>query len=320
MAESGRNLTGILKPREFEEFAVAREEQKPYLATGQRARFSNFFTMKTFESLVNQTGFLTPERLEVMLDTKKIPPPQYFEQIQVMTGQKIRLLNERLQALIDRGASVVLNDIDSLSPGAKSLRKIISAFTGGKVESNLYYSQPGHQAFTVHFDVHDVFAFQITGDKQWKIYQQKYKHPVNHLAFRSGDTAMHEREKGAVSMGFTLKQGDFLYIPAGYYHQAICTDSSSLHITFSSVEMIGLDVLSEMFDHAVLQEIFRTPIAREMGDRPVADYLKALAKSVERLMEDEAFVTRMEQKLENFAYDIGNISFKKNGERKKRSP
>ena len=90
-------------------------------------------------------------------------------------------------------------------------------------------------------------------------------------------------------MDTTMSPGDFLYLPAGYYHQAICTNRSSAHLSFSSREFVGLDVVSELFDRAVIEEVFRTPVARRMkgGNRPVADYLKLLAENIETLMSDE---------------------------------
>ena len=70
-------------------------------------------------------------------------------------------------------------------------------------------------------------------------------------------------------------------MPAGYYHQAICTDHISAHLSFSSVEMIGLDVISELFDNGVLDEFFRGPIQRTNGGTlSIPDYLKLLTENI----------------------------------------
>jgi ribosomal protein L16 Arg81 hydroxylase len=147
------------------------------------------------------------------------------------------------------------------------------------------------------------------------VYQQLCRHPVKHAAFLSGDAALHERQKGAVSLDVTLRPGDFLYLPAGYYHQAICTGAVSAHLSFGVVEMIGLDVVSELFEKAVLGEFFRTPIGRSVrnGNRPLADYLKALAETIEALMTDEAFVRSIESRLESFPWPADEVAFKKEG-------
>jgi mannose-6-phosphate isomerase-like protein (cupin superfamily) len=305
-------LSAILSDEEIEALAEARRSLTPYLATGNRDRLKAFSSMAEFEDIVNQSGIWTPDRLQVFLDTQKVPPQNYFTQLQVYNGTRYRIVPENLQNVLRRGASLVLNDIDSMSEGLKTLKAVIADYSNGKVESNLYYSQPGHQAFPVHFDVHDVFAFQIEGRKRWRIYQQAHRFPINHLAFLSGDTAQHEKAKGDVSMEFVFRQGDVLYIPAGYYHQAICTDSTSLHLTFSAIEMIGLDVVSELFDMGVLTEFFRTPVARSAaGPKEVDEYVRTLSKEIETLVTSPVFVNELKRKLRNFSHPSGNISIRR---------
>jgi hypothetical protein len=309
MAGRQHDLSAILSPEEMEKFTAARRDQTPFLATGNRDRLTNYFGIGEFEALLNQTGIWTPDRMEVYLDTNKVPPSNYFVQLPLYNGVRYRLVPEMLQKILARGASIVLNDIDALADGLKFLKDMLVDFSGGKVESNLYYSQPGHQAFTVHFDVHEVFAFQVEGRKRWRVYQQAHRFPINHLAFLSGDTAQHEKAKGPVSMEFVLERGDLIYLPAGYYHQAICTDSVSVHLSFSVVEMIGLDVISELFDKGVLDELFRTPIVRAGdGALPVEEYVKLLAGNIERLVTSRQFIEALDQKLRSFPHPAGKVS------------
>jgi hypothetical protein len=306
------DLRALLSDDEFVAFSEARRTMKPFLATGNPERFNEFFGFSDFENLLNQTGIWTPDRLEAYLDTKKIPPQNLFAQIQLYGGARYRVVPENLQKVLRSGASLVLNDVDALSDGLRSLKSIITQYSGGKVESNLYYSQPRHQAFTVHFDVHEVFALQIEGRKRWRVYQQAHRFPINHLAFLSGDTAGHEKAKGPVSMEFVLEPGDLIFLPAGYYHQAVCTDSVSVHLSFSVVEMIGLDVVSELFDRGVLNEFFRTPVARAGdGELIVESYLKVLADNIEQLLTDEKFIDLIKQKLNSFPHPTGRVLINK---------
>ena len=301
----------ILSADQWEQLEAARVAQKPFRVSGQSERFSDYFCVQDFERLVNQTSIWTPDRLDVYLDAKKVPPQNYYSKRQLHNGQRFRLEPSALQKMLDSGASVVLHDIDGMTDGLKSLKQILAGYTGGRVESNLYYSQPRHQAFAIHFDVHEVFAFQIAGEKRWKIYQQPHRFPINHLAFLSGDIAMHEQAKGPLSMDIVMKQGDFLYLPAGYYHQAICTNHMSIHLSFSGIEMIGLDVVSELFDSGVRDEFFRTPISRASGDSSVSAYLKLLAENIERLAANEVFVREIERKLNSYPYSTGSVSIRK---------
>jgi ribosomal protein L16 Arg81 hydroxylase len=312
MAGRQHNLSAILSPEEMEKFTAARRDQAPFLATGNRDRLTDYFGIGEFERLLNQTGIWTPDRLEVLFDNRKVPAPNFFNQLAIFNGVRYRLEPEKLQQILGKGASLVLNDIDGLTEGLKTLKGLLADISGARVESNLYYSQPGHQAFSVHFDVHDVFAFQVEGRKRWRVYQQAHRFPINHLAFLSGDTAAHEKAKGSVSMEFVLEPGDLIYLPAGYYHQAICTDSVSVHLSFSAIEMRGLDVISELFDKAVLEEFFRTPVDRAGGGAlPAEDYVKLLAGNIEQLLTSRQFIEAIKQNQRSFPHPTGKISIPK---------
>ena len=193
MKQNEEMLTKVLTPEEFIALQEAIQSQSPFLATGKRNRFSNFFSMGNFEDIVNQGGIWTPDRFEIYLDAKKIAPQNYFSQMPTHGALKNKLFEMGLQRYLDKGASIVLNDIDTLTPGLKTLRRMLTDFTGGKVECNLYYSQTNHQAFPLHFDVHDVYAFQVSGEKRWHVYEQICPHPVNHISFRGLDKETHEK-------------------------------------------------------------------------------------------------------------------------------
>ena len=81
MKQNEEMLTKILTPEEFIALQEAIQSQSPFWATGKRNRFSNFFSMKNFEDLVNQSGIWTPDRFEIYLDAKKMPPHNYFSQM-----------------------------------------------------------------------------------------------------------------------------------------------------------------------------------------------------------------------------------------------
>lgn len=135
MSQDENYLSGILTPDEIAQFEAARADQKPFRATGQEDRFSDYFCLEDFERLLNQTSIWTPDRLEVLLDSQKVPPQNFYSQLQLQNGQRIRLESEKLQKLIDSGASLVLNDIDGMTEGLKALKKILSGYAGAKVES-----------------------------------------------------------------------------------------------------------------------------------------------------------------------------------------
>ena len=144
--------------------------------------FDNY-SLKEFEILLNQTGIWTPDRLQVLFDNKPISQNDLFVSEQNTVGVKPALNPRALQDALSRGSSIVLNDIAGLSSGVMKIREVLSNWTGGKLDCNLYFSQKDHQAFPVHYDVHDVFAIQVEGKKHWQVFDKGVDYPINHPQF-----------------------------------------------------------------------------------------------------------------------------------------
>uniref|UniRef100_A0A2P2MXR0 Bifunctional lysine-specific demethylase and histidyl-hydroxylase n=1 Tax=Rhizophora mucronata TaxID=61149 RepID=A0A2P2MXR0_RHIMU len=115
---------------------------------------------------------------------------------------------------------------------------LASLFGQPSVGANLYLTPPNSQGLAVHTDDHCVFVCQLFGMKQWTIYSQS-----NLLLPRLYDPldSIHSKVDGSLAghMKFLLSEGDILYIPRGFPHEA-CTDDIefcgfarfSLHLTF----------------------------------------------------------------------------------------
>ncbi|CAL0325541.1 unnamed protein product [Lupinus luteus] len=105
------------------------------------------------------------------------------------------------------------------------------------VGANLYLTPPNSQGLACHFDDHCVFVCQIFGSKQWTVFSQP-----SHLLPRLYDD-LHGSDidcTKASKREFLLREGDILYIPRGFPHEAytnseVGDDSSgfSLHLTLS---------------------------------------------------------------------------------------
>ena len=63
-----------------------------------------------------------------------------------------------------------------------------------------------------------------------------------------------KEDPGALSDKFLLQQGDLLYMPRGWYHEAISDDSTSLHITLGVNSVTWSDFLFEALASACLKD------------------------------------------------------------------
>jgi len=114
-------------------------------------------------------------------------------------------------------------------------------------QTNIYMSPPNAQGFKTHFDSHDVFVLQVSGSKQWTLYDTAIVLPLRGQAF---DPEKHT--PGPATREFTLHAGDLFYCPRGLYHSARSTDETSLHITLGLIGKTWADVMIEAVSAACL--------------------------------------------------------------------
>jgi bifunctional lysine-specific demethylase and histidyl-hydroxylase MINA len=233
------------------------------------------------------------QTLLLVQDTQPIPAHAYCRQRIDRTGQRQLVPDPRMvEQHLGRGASLVLNEVESLVP---AIRRIVDAFTSGlgaKSSGNAYISQKNHQAFDSHYDKTDVFALQTFGSKRWRIYEGQIEAPVIHARFAGITKPEIERLKGKVEAEFIMRPGDLLYLPRGRFHDALATEGPSMHMSFAVSEPKGLDILQIVMDEAVGDPLFRMDLPLDQDAVPdyldeLADHLRTIALS-ERTKERSA--------------------------------
>jgi len=202
-----------------------------------------------------------------------VPPDRYCLPAPVRAGSSGMPVDfGKVRAFMSQGASLVLNGVERMTPGMMRVAEILGQRDHGAVGANLYCSWQRHQAFPVHFDTHDVFALQIAGTKAWRIYQRHFKDPIKHTRFTSAlGSDFHAKHKGALQMEFVMRPGDLVYVPRGFYHEALATSDASIHVSFSVTPMIGLVVLSHLFDCAFRDAALRAPLPDPARDPAAFD-------------------------------------------------
>lgn len=114
---------------------------------------------------------------------------------------------------------------------------LASLFGQPSVGANMYLTPPDSQGLARHYDDHCVFVCQLFGTKKWRVFSRsnvqlpRLYDPLDNPPCSEVDGL----ETGCEL--FTLRQGDTLYIPRGFLHEAYtetgCNSSGySLHLTF----------------------------------------------------------------------------------------
>jgi len=107
-----------------------------------------------------------------------------------------------------------------------------------------------------------------------------------------------------------MQAGDVLYLPRGWYHDALATDGPSLHVTFAITPLHGRTLLSLLNIEAMKDPAYRafTPPATDDGGAALAAHLAAYGQILARIAASPAFAdevaksqTRMTPRPPSFA-------------------
>ena len=158
--------------------------------------FEKIMNLDILDSMLSKTNIWNNQNFIMMLDQKQLNFKDYSSISLDIAGNNQRPDVNKVQNLVSRGASIILNDIQRHNISLMKFTNELQRLTNGRCQANLYFSMASHQAFGPHFDLHDVFAVHFEGEKVWNIYQNIEKSPINHPVFKlSGEERKKELEK-----------------------------------------------------------------------------------------------------------------------------
>ncbi|MES2525831.1 MAG: cupin domain-containing protein [Bdellovibrionota bacterium] len=177
------------------------------------------------------------------------------------------------------------------------LREIAEDFARSfhtEVDIQLYCTPENHNAFGWHYDVEEVFILQCQGSKHYTI-RPNTIHPNPLLKSIPKDQG-YERESSKTAIQVTLEEGDWLYIPSGWWHRAE-TRKESMHISIGLMPRSALDLI-EAFPEFLAQDVFwrtRMPIHNDFAseEEEIVFYQEAIEKlgmNLTKQFSNEAFI------------------------------
>lgn len=259
-------LADLLAPMPPEQFFAEYHDRQPLHLRGPASKFAQVLSWRTINRLLDMTHIWTDQSLKVVMDSKVVPSAQYC--IRAKTREALDGLQPdaaKVMEWVKRGASLALNDVDSLTPGLAAVSDAIEGAGLGKAQANVYISFQSHKAFPSHFDTHEVWAVQVEGEKTWNVWEGRAEYPIGHPAFRNESQDHHDRAKGRLRTQITLKTGDLLYLPRGWYHDALAEGPASVHVAYGVHAPLGLDFMNILAERVLYDTEFRKPLPRQDG-------------------------------------------------------
>ena len=269
---TSRSLERAVEPVAVARFLAEHWERQPLVVPRDEAgRFDDLLSVRDVERLVTETALRTPGfRLVKAGETvsgyaRDVPwRPEPFTGV----ADVPRVLEEW-----ERGATIVLQGLHhSWLPLARYCR-LLEGFLGHPAQANAYFTPRDSQGLPVHHDTHEVLSLQVAGEKRWLVYEPVLELPLKTQHYRSALGA-----PGDPVLDVTLRAGDTLYLPRGWLHQALTSDTDSLHITVGVNVRTWLDEARAALDGAEDDVSFRR--AAGGGEPPALPELDAEAAAV----------------------------------------
>ncbi len=301
----------LIAPIPVAAFFAEHHDRQPLHIKGGAAKFAQVLSWRHLNRLLDMTHMWSAQSLKMYNDGVAVPPAEYcVSALSRDAGQVMQPVAARVAEHVKRGASVVLNDVDSLTPGMQAVSEALEGAGLGKAQANVYISWQSHKAFPAHYDTHEVWAVQVEGEKYWNIWEGRAEWPISHPVFRGQDQAHHEQAKGRLREKVLLKAGDLLYLPRGWYHDALAEAPASVHIAYGTHAVLGMDFMNILLERVLYEAAFRQPLPRQDGSAAAKFALTqragALGQKLAELAKDPRVLQVLEGYIANHRYNRGH--------------
>jgi len=283
----------LLHPISPAQFLAEHVGRRPlHIPAGEEDRKSALLTWADFNRLLGQVGLWRSDNLLLMRNYIAVAPEQYCHAVATPAGEILRPWPQKVEVFLSGGASLVANDVMSVHAPLMRMGEALSWALAARVNANVYCSFQGVQAFGTHFDNHDVIVVQTEGSKVWNLYENRAENPVQFLPDDANSRLWFEQTRGPLMTAVTMRAGDVLYLPRGWYHDALATDGPSLHVTFSISPLHGQNLMAILNTEAMKDPEYRAyaPPASDDGGRALRDHLSAWGGLLARIAASPAFL------------------------------
>jgi ribosomal protein L16 Arg81 hydroxylase len=282
------SFADILAPVDVAAFQSDYLWKRPLHIPGTPDKFAGVMNWEILNRLLGMVSVWSAHSLVMVLDKEPVPAGTYAAPAPGRDGgQVLRPDPAKVKSLLKRGATLVANDIDQLTPELSAFSATLENALGAKLQINLYLSSKRKQGFKVHFDTHDVFAVHVMGEKTWMVFEGRAQDPIAHPAFKSLDQEHHERAKGELWKEVRLKPGDLLYLPRGQYHYALADEGPCVHLAVGATYPIGIDVVTYLFERLVHEPLARANLP-QTDPEALAVALRGLGQRMAEILAEPA--------------------------------
>lgn len=197
--------------------------------------------------------------------------------------------------LHEEGYTLVVRHAERQHPEVAEAAAEFAEFFRSPIDVHLYCTPAAQHGFGWHYDAEDVFIVQTVGSKEYSL----RKNTVNPwpLSDTMPANMRYEREISPL-MKCRLEPGDWLYIPAGYWHLAQATEAS-ISMAFGVLATSALDLFDflrqELLGDLRWRQRLAIPGTTSAGETTSVEHsglLQSLAADLQQRLTQPQFVER----------------------------
>ena len=250
-------------------------------ARGTAGRFSDLMPWAELDRILTHHR-LEPPRMQLVRGDRYAPAGDYIRYATNHRGERLpHIIPERFSELVRDGHTLIVDEVDEASPAVARMARAIEMDVRESVQANLYAGWREEPAFRRHWDDHDVLALQVTGRKQWRIYQGGRRFPTQF------DVEVNAPPPTELAWDGILEAGDALYIPRGWWHEAAAVGEPTLHLTIGFTNRTGIHLMDRLVDAMRHVEMFRADLPRFAAPDEQRRHMSLLRGELLRVWDDD---------------------------------
>lgn len=220
-------------------------------------------------------------RLKIVSDTRNIPVSSFWQSPPKHLGVSPapQLDVARLNGALDDGATLAITSAHEVFPRIRALSEEISLLLDRPTQVNCYASFRSQPAFKTHWDSHDVLAVQTSGSKRWRVWR-----PTRPFPLAEDIDAEYELDESVADLVWegSLKAGEFILVPRGWWHSVVAEDRDSCHLTIGLLPITG----GSFLQWAVNSMLDELDVRRDLSFFSIDDEGPLVVEKLKKIVDD----------------------------------
>ena len=244
---------------------------------GTPGRFHGLLSWSDVNGML-QKHRLEPPRLRLVRQGEFAPKKSFLR----YEGSEVPfVVPEKLSAKLRDGYTLIIDAVDDMVDGVMRAAEDFERVLHESVQVNLYAGWREQQGFNRHCDTHDVVVLQVYGKKYWRVYEGGRPHPLK------DDIEPNNVAPEKVLWEGMLEDGDALYIPRGWWHEASAVGEVTLHLTFGIHQRTGVNLVQWLGEQLRASVDFRAPLRRFGTAEEQREQIGELKRQVVAAIDDD---------------------------------